>query len=666
MNTGDGSYICNRAWKDLSHFIEEKYDTLLLGIQTLYHKGIVWNYYRVRTAYLVLLSLVATVVVSMVDTLPMSSGLFLSISAITGTGLHTVAMTQLSIPSIIVLGLLMIAGNPVLIVVYVLLYKRRAYRHLCHNIESSNAQIAAEYALMYVGLGITWKVIIMYFIATHILCITLLTIALYTHPTDPEMVERGYSNFAVAVFTIISAHANAGFTLSSTSATYWSNNPFAYIVICIPILAGNTAAPLFLRWTFKAIVRLYEYFHWPGVESYQYVLNHPRRITWAIFGERETEFLLVALLGLNVAQYVIFLSSTLIRPEVRAQYDAQTIAGIGLFQTISTRAAGFEIMDFRALNQGMLVVYVLMMYLASGPFVGTLFASEQSDEVPIVKEEIEDYVDHRNDDDHCYPLTEDSAYLCSEDASQHEVVLTHGQQTSEVGSGSVRFADADTRQGSEAEEQSSVIQQPSLHTLPTEQEDKAAGATSTKPSDDITETSPMLQHITSSTHSSTTSTCTSTPLGRARATSKVPFLVIYQVRPSVGRKFIQQYMLRHTFFILFSIFVIAFIEDHFISSFPAVCNLWYILFEVISAYGNVGISMGVPGYFYSLSGRLQLSSQYILMFLMLLGKHRGLPAHTDTVIDFHFERLRCCSTFKRPAPQDKPPPGPTTDIVTQA
>ena len=60
----------------------------------------------------------------------------------------------------------------------------------------------------------------------------------------------------------------------------------------------------------------------------------------------------------------------------------------------------------------------------------------------------------------------------------------------------------------------------------------------------------------------------------------------------------------------------------------------------MSAYGNVGTSLGIPGKVYSLSGDMGVTGKLVIIFVMLLGKMRGLPAHTDEVIDFKFAALQ--------------------------
>jgi Cation transport protein len=57
-----------------------------------------------------------------------------------------------------------------------------------------------------------------------------------------------------------------------------------------------------------------------------------------------------------------------------------------------------------------------------------------------------------------------------------------------------------------------------------------------------------------------------------------------------------------------------------------------ILFEDASAYGTVGLSLGVPDDSYSLSGAFQTGSKLVTMAVMIRGRHRGLPLTIDRSI----------------------------------
>lgn len=61
-------------------------------------------------------------------------------------------------------------------------------------------------------------------------------------------------------------------------------------------------------------------------------------------------------------------------------------------------------------------------------------------------------------------------------------------------------------------------------------------------------------------------------------------------------------------------------------------SVFAIFFEVVSAYGNVGLSLGYTGMNYSLSGQFKIFSKLVICAMMIRGRHRGLPYNLDQAI----------------------------------
>lgn len=68
-------------------------------------------------------------------------------------------------------------------------------------------------------------------------------------------------------------------------------------------------------------------------------------------------------------------------------------------------------------------------------------------------------------------------------------------------------------------------------------------------------------------------------------------------------------------------------------------NLFDVLFEIMSAYGTSGLSMGGPGLPYSLCGAFSPFSKILLIIVKLMGKHRGLPSNSDAALDGQYIRI---------------------------
>ena len=77
---------------------------------------------------------------------------------------------------------------------------------------------------------------------------------------------------------------------------------------------------------------------------------------------------------------------------------------------------------------------------------------------------------------------------------------------------------------------------------------------------------------------------------------------------------------------------------YLISSFESTASFsegFKILFEVVSAYGTVGLSMGIAGKTISLSGSFSIPSKLVMVLVMMMGRHRGMPDNIDGAVDIN-------------------------------
>lgn len=68
-------------------------------------------------------------------------------------------------------------------------------------------------------------------------------------------------------------------------------------------------------------------------------------------------------------------------------------------------------------------------------------------------------------------------------------------------------------------------------------------------------------------------------------------------------------------------------------------TLFSVLFEIVSAYGTVGLSLGYPGINTSFSGEFKTLSKLIIIAMQIRGRHRGLPYALDRAILLPSEAL---------------------------
>jgi Trk-type K+ transport system membrane component len=61
-------------------------------------------------------------------------------------------------------------------------------------------------------------------------------------------------------------------------------------------------------------------------------------------------------------------------------------------------------------------------------------------------------------------------------------------------------------------------------------------------------------------------------------------------------------------------------------------NVFAVMFECVSAYGNVGLSLGTNSTLTSLSGDFTAFSKVVICAMMWRGRHRGLPYALDHAV----------------------------------
>jgi Trk-type K+ transport system membrane component len=107
-------------------------------------------------------------------------------------------------------------------------------------------------------------------------------------------------------------------------------------------------------------------------------------------------------------------------------------------------------------------------------------------------------------------------------------------------------------------------------------------------------------------------------------------------QPSTNTAFIRQQIrgqLAHDLWLLvLGILLISCIEVSNFDRDPVTYSVFNIAFEVVSGYGCVGISTGLPNEAYSFSGGWKAASKLVLCGVMLRGRHRGLPVSLDRAV----------------------------------
>ncbi|KAJ5775081.1 uncharacterized protein N7511_000092, partial [Penicillium nucicola] len=85
-------------------------------------------------------------------------------------------------------------------------------------------------------------------------------------------------------------------------------------------------------------------------------------------------------------------------------------------------------------------------------------------------------------------------------------------------------------------------------------------------------------------------------------------------------------------YVFLGLFIIAIAEGGRLQQDDYSFQLFTVLFEVVSAYGTVGLSFGYPGVDTSFSGQFNVVSKLVIIAMQIRGRHRGLPYALDRAV----------------------------------
>ena len=93
-------------------------------------------------------------------------------------------------------------------------------------------------------------------------------------------------------------------------------------------------------------------------------------------------------------------------------------------------------------------------------------------------------------------------------------------------------------------------------------------------------------------------------------------------------------------YVFLGLFIIAIIEGNRLENTNEYAfTLFSVLFEIVSAYGTVGLSLGYPTTNTSFSGEFKTLSKLVIIAMQIRGRHRGLPYELDRAVLLPSESL---------------------------
>lgn len=439
----------------------------------------------------------------------------------------------------------------------------------------SNMQKNELGGVEYRSIKLLCRILVVYYIGFHILSFTMMVPWICRDSKYAHIVrENGVSPVWWGFFTGMSTFNDLGLTLTADSMNSFSTAAYPLITMIWFIIIGNTGFPILLRFIIWIMFKLSPDLS-PMRESLGFLLDHPRRCFTLLFPESATWWLVLTLFGLNLTDLVLFIildfGSAVLKPIAKGYRVLD-----GLFQAVSTRTAGFSVVDLSKLNAATQVSYMLMMYVSVLPLAISIRRTNVYEE--------------------------QSLGLYGDISSESEV--------------------EDENDSTGEEENGSEI---------------ASGSHST---------SSVVESSSRSHKSSTSSTSGSDNKNKDhKKKSKEHKKKRSKKDPELSTKsFIGQHLRNQLSFDLWFLFVGLFIicicendkiKDNDMPDF----SIFAIIFEIVSAYGTVGLSLGYPNTTESFSARLTTLSKLVMIAMLIRGRSRGLPYSLDRAIILPSERL---------------------------
>lgn len=385
----------------------------------------------------------------------------------------------------------------------------------------------------YTSIKLLCRILVIYYLGFMILSFVLLLPWILSMPKYKRIVrENGVSPTWWGFFTAMSAFTDLGLTVTRDSMNSFNEAVYPLVVMIWFIIIGNTGFPVLLRFIIWLLFKLSPELS-QTKENLGFLLDHPRRCFTLLFPSAATWWLLLTLIGLNTFDLVIFLILDFWAPVLQSIGKGYRVLD-GLFQSVSTRTAGFSVVDISQLHPAVQVSYMLMMYVSVLPLAISIRRTNVYEE---------------------------------------QSLGLYGKMERE-------------------------------NSLGSEESDSTEGLNS------------------------------NLPKAQAKKSKKD------QSSESFIGAHLRKQLSFDMWFLFLGLFIICLCEGGKIKD-PTKpeFNIFAILFEIVSAYGTVGLSLGYPNFNTSFSGQFNTLSKLVIIAMLIRGRHRGLPYALDRAIMLPSDRL---------------------------
>lgn len=409
-------------------------------------------------------------------------------------------------------------------------------------------------------------------------------------------------------FLAISAYSNAGFTLLDAGFIPFQSSYYVLCIVTLLSLAGPAAFPVFVRfliWSMSTLLHLFskdkEYGVWK--EGFDFILKFPRRVYTSMFPARDT-WLFIATFGTFVAvDWVLILVLGVGNPAMEAIPLGQRIF-IALFEGFSIPSGGYAIVSPSAMYFDVQVLWLVIFYTAAYPHIITMRKTNVYEErsLGIYEGDEAEPEQLHSASSSSFELDAAMPAVPSATTFPKKTPLTPIRSLGQIGYRGTAFV------GRHLQRRMTSFQGVGV---------AHAHATTTPAL--LKRSVTMDFNRTPSVHSL-----------NAHPPTHPPSLISQQVRGQLSHD---------VWWIALALFLITLIETHHSIEDPRTYSVFTILFEIVSGYTTIGISIGLPDQAYSFSGGMYTGSKIIMILVMLRGRHRGLPVALDRAVRLPGKKL---------------------------
>ncbi|EKM49791.1 uncharacterized protein PHACADRAFT_214314 [Phanerochaete carnosa HHB-10118-sp] len=470
----------------------------------------------------------------------------------------------------------------------------------------------------------------------------------------PPMQHRKISPIWFSIFQVVGAWANTGMSLVDQNMIPFKMAYPLIFVLFFCVLAGNTAYPVFLRLMIWSLYKLFPKKS-PTCKALKFLLDHPRRCFITLFPAHQTWLLLFVLFLMNMVLFVGDLVLNIDNPATDAIPVGTRIA-LAVLSSGAVRSAGFQAVAVSSLTPATQVLYVIMMYIAIYPIAMSVRSTNVYEE-----NSLGIYPDDDDDDkfnEKTLKVKEKRVQIWGRHLVRHvqkqlsfahqtwlllfvlflmNMVLFVGDLVLNIDNPATDAIPVGTRIAL-AVLSSGAVRSAGF---------QAVAVSSLTPATQVLYVIMMyiaIYPIAMSVRS--TNVYEENSLGvypddddddddDDKFNEKT--LKAKEKRVQIwGRHLVRHVQKQLSFdiwWLALSLWLICIVERNGIMD-PSKpwFNVFAILFEIVSGYGTVGLSLGIPTANYSLSGVFHILSKLIICAVMLRGRHRGLPVALDRAV----------------------------------